>query len=328
MKIDVVMFLVSMMVFSPLLYAIEVDSHPRLISAIHELVSENGMDQKKIYAWLNDAMIDYDVIRLIATPFERVPWYRYRERFITPTSIRSGTRFFSRNLKVLEKAENEFGVPAEIIVAIIGIETRYGTVVGQRRVLDSLTTLAVTSSRRSKFFLNELKEFLILSNQGVLNPLDVKGSYAGAIGIPQFMPSSYRHYAIDFDNDGLIDLIGSESDAIGSVGRYLNVHGWAAKEPTVEFLQKADFSLIQDYHTRDFKADILLEDLLRKGVRLTTDQISGGKVGVVHLDEIDGVDIRVTYPNFFVLTRYNRSRNYAMTVFELASELLEQGLRD
>ena len=164
----------------------------------------------------------------------------------------------------------------------------------------------------------------MLSSDGILNPMEAKGSYAGAIGIPQFMPSSYRQHAIDFDGDGRRDLIDSTADAIGSVAHYLNAHGWQIAEPVVERLAKSDGARARTYATRGFKADISHETLRQDGVQIRATKFTGRKVGVIRLEQDGYEEYRVAYPNFFVLTRYNRSQNYAMAVFELAEQIAKQ----
>lgn len=305
-------------------HAVDVDAYPELASMIEQLVSENGLDRQRLDFWLTDARIEQDIIQVMQRPAERLPWHRYRLRFLTRSSIRNGGKFLARYSDVFRQAETRFGIPAEILVAIIGIETRYGKSIGRHRVLDSLTTLALEYPRRSSFFMAELKEFLRMSGDGIVNPLVAKGSYAGAIGIPQFMPSSYRHYAVDFDGDGQRDLIGSEADAIGSVAHYLNVHGWQAAEPVVERLEKSDGARAGNYTTRGLEVDVSLETLQQDGIRLTDKNFTGRKVGVIRLEQDGHEEFRVAYPNFFVLTRYNRSQVYAMAVFELAEQIAKR----
>jgi len=305
-------------------HAVEVNAYPELASMIGQLVSENGLDRQRLNFWLADARINQDIIQAMQRPAERLPWHRYRLRFLTRSSIRNGGKFLARYSDVFRQAETRFGIPAEILVAIIGIETRYGKATGRHRVLDSLTTLALGYPRRSSFFMAELKEFLRLSGDGIVNPLETKGSYAGAVGIPQFMPSSYRHYAVDFDGDGRRDLIGSEADAIGSVAHYLNAHGWQAGEPVVERLSKSSGVRAGNYTTRGLEVDVSLETLQQDGVRLTDKNFTGRKVGVIRLEQDDHEEFRIAYPNFFVLTRYNRSQVYAMAVFELAEQIAKR----
>jgi membrane-bound lytic murein transglycosylase B len=240
---------------------------------------------------------------------------------VTSASARSGKKFLDRYSNALHRAEINYGVPAEIIVAIIGIETRYGKVTGSRRVLDSLISLALGYPRRSAYFLGELKEYLRLSGEGITNPLETRGSYAGAIGIPQFMPGSYRHYAVDFDNDGRSDLVRSVVDAIGSIANYLYAHGWHSGQPVVQRLSTDEFPLASPFVTGKFQVDTPVENLAAIGINLFAMDFTGSKVGIIRLQFSDHDEIRVGYPNFFVVTRYNRSQSYAMAVFELAEKI-------
>jgi membrane-bound lytic murein transglycosylase B len=302
-------------------HAVEVSSYPKLALMVEQLVSEKGLEREWLNFCLSDANINQGILQAIQRPAERLSWRQYHPRFLTRTSVRNGKKFLARYADTLRRAETHFGIPAEFIVAIIGVETRYGKVTGQHRVLDSLTTLALEYPRRSKFFLAELKEFLALSGDRILSPLEAKGSYAGAIGIPQFMPSSYQHYAVDFDGDGQRDLIGSVEDAIGSVANYLNAHGWQVAQPVVERLSKNDSAQVRPYTTRGFEVNITFETLQRGGVLLASNEFTENKVAVIRLDQDSYEEFRIAYPNFFVLTRYNRSHNYAMVVFELAEQI-------
>jgi membrane-bound lytic murein transglycosylase B len=221
----------------------------------------------------------------------------------------------------LKRAYDDYGVSPEIIVAIIGIESRYGSNRGKLRVLDSLTTLALEYPRRSRFFSSELQHFLVLAGEAALDPMVARGSYAGAMGIPQFMPSSYRQYAVDFDDDGRRDLISSTDDAIGSVANYLKIHGWKTGEPVVDRLSGAQPVAVTERVTRGLKADVPVSVLLDSGVLLSLSQPSERKIGIIELDAAAGKEYRVGYHNFFVITRYNHSHSYAMSVFELAEQL-------
>ena len=302
-------------------YAVDVSAHPELTLIVDELVLEHGIDRDLLNSWLQDATIDQTILQIMKRPAERLPWHKYRSRFLNRNSIQQGKKYLVKHFDSFIRAEREFGVPSEVVAAIIGVETRYGAVTGRRRVLDSLVTLSLEYPRRSKFFLTQLKEFLTLSHSGTVNPLETKGSYAGAIGIPQFMPTSYQHYAIDFDGDGYINLVDSSVDAIGSVAHYLKHHGWRVKEPIVKRLSDSEGERIRDYATGSFTVDVPVMALVEEGIPHLRDRFQGDKVGIVRL-KYDGHDtFRVAYPNFFVLTRYNRSHNYAMTVFELAEKI-------
>ena len=219
---------------------------------------------------------------------------------------------------ILFRAEERFGVPAEIIVAIIGIETRYGKVLGSLRVLDSLVTLSVEYPRRSKFFSSELEHFMQLSAEQGLDPSSVRGSYAGAMGIPQFMPSSYRSYAVDFDGDGRADLLNSVADAIGSAANYLARHHWRPGEAIVTRVLNAPAAL-DAMVTRKLSPNSTIPAVQALDIAVSGD--AEDKVGVMRFEGKLGADHRLGHHNFFVITRYNRSQNYAMSVFELAEQI-------
>ena len=302
-------------------YAVDLTAYPELTLIVDELVLEHGINRDLLNSWLQDATIDQSILQLMKRPAERLPWHKYRSRFVNRQSIQKGKKYLIKHSSSFIRAEREFGVPSEVVAAIIGVETRYGAVTGRRRVLDSLVTLSLEYPRRSKFFLTQLKGFLALSHSGAVDPLETKGSYAGAIGIPQFMPTSYQNYAIDFDGDGYTNLVDSSVDAIGSVAHYLKHHGWRVKEPIVKRLSDSEGERIRDYATGSFTADVPVMALVEEGISHLRDRFQGDKVGIVRLEH-DGYDtFRVAYPNFFVLTRYNRSHNYAMTVFELAEKI-------
>ncbi len=194
---------------------------------VDELVAEEGFDRQELMKVFAQAQRKDSILEAIARPAEKTkPWYQYREIFLNEKREQQGVEFFNQHRATLLRAEREFGVPAEIIVAIIGVETSYGRVAGSYRVLDALSTLAFDYPPRSPFFTAELKDFLILTRDQGMDPTDLMGSYAGAMGYGQFMPSSYRNYAIDFDHDGKIDIWENPVDAIGSVANYFKQHGW------------------------------------------------------------------------------------------------------
>ena len=314
-------FVIVIIFFGSIAYGLKLDAYPRLVSIIDTLVADNGLDRDLLDYWLGEAKLDMTIVEIMERPAESLKWNEYKKRFLTRKSIQNGRKFLKENSEILSRAEIEFGIPQEIIVAIIGVETRYGMVTGRRRVLDSLTTLSVEYPRRSSYFSGELSEFLMLAHDGFFDPLEVKGSYAGAIGIPQFMPTSYRHYAIDFDGDGHANLIDSTEDAIGSVASYLKRHGWKTDEPIVKNFSKEDGETISVYVTKGFNPDISISSLINKGIQLEVEDFKDDKVGIIKLDNDYGSEFRIAYPNFFVLTRYNRSQNYAMSVFELSEKI-------
>ena len=303
--------------------AVELSEYPLLVSIIDDLVASEGIDRATLETWLADAEYKQSVIDAITRPAEGLPWHRYRSLFINDAQVKGGVAFMKTHAGLLERARERYGVDPYIITAIIGIETRFGTVKGNHRVIDSLTTLSVGYPRRSKFFSKELREYLSLAARNRLDPLTTKGSYAGAIGIPQFMPSSYTAYSVDFDGDGVRNLVDNYADAIGSVANYLKIHGWREGEPVVAALGRGESDkLLDGLVTTGLKPDVDIAKLDVRGLDITSAQ-AGWKVGVVRLEETQGFDYRVGYPNFFVITTYNRSQNYAMVAYELARDIRE-----
>ncbi|MEK9719724.1 MAG: lytic murein transglycosylase B [Quisquiliibacterium sp.] len=291
---------------------------------IASLVRRHGFSAEQLSRSFAQVRRQSDALRLIApatSGFKR-SWSAYRARFIDQSRIEGGIEFWNQYRAALERAASIYGVPAEVIVAIIGVETIYGRVTGGFPVLDTLTTLAFDYPRRAEFFRGELESYLLLGRDGVLDLTDTKGSYAGAIGLPQFMPSSIRRFAVDFDKDGRIDLRNSAVDAIGSVARFLVEHGWVPGA--------------QSHYRARIEANAQLGPLIAQGIEpsFNAAQLSGSGVGVVGnvpegtrlaLVDLpngdDPPDYLLGARNFYVVTRYNRSSFYATAVLELAQEL-------
>ena len=272
--------------------------HPESQKIIKELVEVHSFDPNYVERVLRDARKQQKIIDSISKPAEFTwTWDRYKKLFIEDKRIKNGKNFIQNNIKTLDKAEAEFGVPKEIIVAIMGIETRYGRIMGNYRVIDSLTTLGFDYPRRSKFFKNELVKYFLLTRENNLDILSVKGSYAGAMGYGQFISSSYRAYAIDFDGDGYVDLFNSIEDSIGSVANYLKVHGWVRNGKIVT---KSSLNNVRDI----YKPHVSLS----KFIPLSFNE--------------NGEDIYfIGDDNFVAITKYNRSHFYAMAVYYLSEEL-------
>ena len=299
-------------------FAVSLEKYPQLAEMADRLDGIDGLKREQMKAWFRNAKIQSKIIDAMNRPAERLSWHRYQSLFVNPASINGGIQFLKQHAGILAKAEERFGVPAEIIVAIIGIETRYGKVLGSLRVLDSLVTLSVEYPRRSKFFSSELENFMQLSAEQGLDPLSVKGSYAGAMGIPQFMPSSYRSYAVDFDGDGRADLLNSVADAIGSAANYLAHHHWRPGEAIVTRVLNTPGAL-DALVTRKLSPNTPLSAVRALEIPVSGD--SEEKVGIMRFEGKLGADYRLGHHNFFVITRYNRSQNYAMSVFELAEQI-------
>lgn len=260
------------------------------------------------------------ILDAIAKPAEKaLTWAQYRPIFIKQKRVNEGRAFMLEYADELARAEATFGVPANIIAAIIGVETFYGKVTGKHDVLRALATLGFDYPPRAKFFKSELTAFLILSQEENWDPLAIKGSYAGAMGWPQFISSSYREYAIDFDQDGATDLFNSPTDAIGSVANYLKRHGWKANAPIAEPLtvNAANAKATKDLVRKSLKPVISPKTLTNLG----HDVSQGAPVSVMVLNGKTGEEAWVGYTNFYAITRYNHSALYALAVFQLSEQL-------
>lgn len=258
-----------------------------------------------------------------AATAERKSWVRYRARFLTPQRIRGGVKFWQTHRKALRLAEQQFGVPAEIIVAIIGVETEYGRNTGRFSALQALTTLAFYYPPRSGFFREELAQLLVYARENKLAVEDIKSSYAGALGIPQFMPGSLRRYAVDFDRDGRIDLGGSEADAIGSVAAFMAAHGWVNQAPIAERAHIDADSPPPALIDAGIRPTFIRQQLEEMGVSAGT--IPGeARVALIDLVSPEGpTEYWWGFENFYVISRYNRSSSYAMAVFHLSQAIVE-----
>jgi membrane-bound lytic murein transglycosylase B len=296
------------------------DPESEIAPFVAEMVSRHGFERERLARALGGVRVRPEILKAIARPAESLDWYQYQPIFLTETRIAKGEEFWRAHADTLARASRKYGVSPEIIVAIIGVETLYGTRKGKHLVLDSLATLAFRYPKRSKFFRAELEQFLILAQQESFDMPKVKGSYAGAMGIPQFISSSYRRYAVDFDGDGVRDLLNSEIDAIGSVANYLKVHGWQ---------RDGAVALPASVSGDEYKA------LVKKGMKPHTPVSDMDNFGVVVLyageNESPGALIELTnkgdtehwvgLQNFYAITRYNHSSLYAMAVFQLAREI-------
>jgi len=283
---------------------------------IGELVARDGFvdaDLKDVFSRVQRVE---PVLQLIP-PAERPSWEDYRGLFVNEQRVSGGLAFWKANRKHLERAEREYGVAAQVIVAILGVETNYGRNMGRYRVVDALTTLAFDYAPRASFFRAELEQYLLLAREWNIDVFALRGSYAGAIGLPQFMPGSVRRYAVDFDGNGSIDLRGSSADAIGSVANFLKNHGWQPGEP-VAFRAKVSAELAAAYGDGGVEPRHRLAELIAAGVALEPAPPSAEALGtLVSL----GSEYRVGLQNFYVITRYNRSVLYAAAVSDLADAL-------
>jgi len=303
--------------------ALTLADHPQLTAIVDDLALEDGFERAQLEQWFESAEIKESVVKAMRRPAERLKWHQYLPLFIGDETIKNGVGFIADNQAAFDRARSEFGVPVEVIAAIIGVETRYGKVTGKHRIIDSLSSLVVGYPRRSEFFASELRSFLLLAREEQMNPVELKGSYAGAMGIPQFIASSYRSYAIDFDDDGVRDLIGNRADAIGSVANYLAMAGWKPNEAIVSEVEINPAVDPETLINKGRKGDFELARLTEAGVKVDDSTATAGKVGLIGLDAADGRIYRVGYTNYFAIMRYNPSQLYAMAVYELSQAIKE-----
>ena len=291
------LFIILTLAISSLLSA-DYLMHPKTDALVKELVDIHGFEKKYVEEVLSNAEKKQKIIDSISKPAEFTwTWDRYKKLFIEKKRISNGKKFIEKNIKTLERAEKEFGVPKEIITSIIGVETRYGKIQGSYRVIDSLLTLGFDYPRRADFFRKELINFFLLTRENNLDILSIKGSYAGAMGYGQFISSSYRAYAIDYDNSSGADLFNSVDDAIGSVANYLYIHGW-----------KREGKIIYPSYPNNVRKVFKPGNNLSKFIPLTFEE-EGKEINFIGDD------------NFIAITKYNISHFYAMAVYYLSEEL-------
>lgn len=290
---------------------------------VEEIAQRHGLDPADIRAVLDKAEFRPDILAAISRPAEAKPWNQYRNIFLVGDRAQRGAEFWKRNEATLAKAQQEFGVPAQVILAILGVETKYGTNQGSFRVIDALATLGFDYPQRATFFRSELGHYLRLTKDEELDPLEILGSYAGAMGQAQFMPSSYRSYAVDFDGDGRRDLWKSVPDAVGSIANYLHRHGWQQDQP-VAMRVTADGEAYKQLLDRGFEARYTAGELSAAGIELPSAFPADAKAALYELEGEQGPELWLGLTNFYVITRYNRSALYALAVYQLSEQIVAQ----
>jgi len=299
---------------------------PEVLAFIDRMSQQHGFSAPALRRLFAQARYEPQIIAAMTRPIATPPTYdEYGSRFLEQERIDGGVEFWRAHASALDRARAEFGVPPEIVVAIIGVETYYGRNTGRYRVLDALTTLAFDYPRRADFFRRELEQFLLLAREQGISPLEPRGSYAGAMGLPQFMPGSIRAYAVDFDGDGRIDLTGDAEDAIGSVARYLARHNWERDQPVMTPARiepdRAEAVLARfegGLAERRSLADWTREGITGFGI---PGDLAADPVGLVMLESGGSAAYWLTFENWYALMRYNRSRLYASVVWELGQRL-------
>jgi membrane-bound lytic murein transglycosylase B len=319
MEFRLVLFLLILFAGSSV-QAIDVGD-PEVRDFIDSMVSEHAYDRDTLENVLQQATSQETILEAIARPAERTKeWHEYRDIFLTDARVKAGADFWHEHSEALDRISEETGVAVEILVGIIGVETYFGRRTGNYRVLDALVTLAFEYPPRSKFFRRELEEFLLLVREEEMDAIDATGSYAGAMGRPQFMPSSYRAYAVDSSADGKRDIWTNWADVIGSVANYFVRHGWRSNNQVV-----AQASLSNQWRgdppENTLKPQETVTSLSHQGVLFATDLAGDQQSQLLTLIGDDGEEHWVGFHNFFVITRYNRSVMYALAVHQLGQEI-------
>lgn len=288
---------------------------------IAQMVERHDFNKAEISKVLKQARKSQTILDAISRPAEKkLTWHKYRQIFIKEKRINQGVDFMQKNKSKLEEAEKKYGVPPEIITAIIGVETFYGRIAGSYRVVDALNTLAFYYPKRADFFRSEFEHFLLLAREQGFDPNSLKGSYAGAMGMPQFISSSYRNYAIDFDNDNVIDIWNNTNDAIGSVANYFAEHGWLKGKP-VTIKVSVEGENYKQALKKGLALDITAADLPKYGIKTDSSFEENEKLKLFEYKLDKGSEYWLAHKNFYVITRYNHSNLYAMAVFQLAREI-------
>ena len=297
---------------------------PDIKAFVDQVAERNEISRAQLLKMLRSAQPQPKIVELISKPAEKVtPWWEYRARFLTEERISQGVQFWEQNRDGLERIAAERGVAPEYIVAIIGIETKYGRIMGRYRVLDALATLAFDFPERGAYFRKELEEFVLLTREESMKPTVPLGSYAGAMGGSQFMPSSYRKFAVDGNGDGKRDLWTDWDDVIASTANYFREYGWKTGEPVlaeVDLDPEPTFTI----DPRAIKLSETVESLNALGVHTRTSMPPGTPAMIISAEQQDGPAYRVGFNNFEVITKYNRSVKYAMTVNDLAQAIAER----
>jgi membrane-bound lytic murein transglycosylase B len=294
---------------------------PEIVAFVNDVAQRDQLPKKQVLALLRKGEPQPKIIEAMSRPAEKVtPWWEYHDRFLTDDRISDGAQFYKDHRASLERVAAARGIPPEYLIAIMGVETKYGKFVGRYRVLDALMTLAFDYPPRSDYFRGELEQFLLLVAEEHLDPLTVTGSYAGAMGVPQFMPSSYRMFAVDGNDDKKRDLWNDWDDILASIANYFVEHGWESGGPVLAETRLDPEPKFQ-IDTRNLELNETVESLNAQGVEVLGAQAGATPAVLISAEQQDGPAYRVGFKNFYVITRYNRSARYAMAVHDLAEAI-------
>ena len=327
-KLSTLLTLTASIFFSAVVNADSYLKREEVDAYIEELIQQHQFSRQELEEVLMAAERRQDIIDLMRRPAERrLNWHEYSKIFLDEQRISGGVEFWRQNLASLERAQRDYGVAPEVIVAIIGVETRYGRVTGRHRVIDALMTLAFDYPPRASFFRKELTQFLLLAREEGKSPLGLMGSYAGAMGYGQFIPSSFRNYAVDFDQDGVRDIWQNRVDAIGSVANYFSRHGWrGATEVTVPVRVKAETEQLLAIANASLRPTHSVAEMAQMGV-IVDELDPDAKVLLLRFAGGEAPEYWLGFDDFYVITRYNHSRLYAMAVYQLGQEIIKRRKR-
>jgi membrane-bound lytic murein transglycosylase B len=297
---------------------------PEIVAFVDDVVARNQLKKSQVLALLRKAEPQPKIVEAMTRPAEKVtPWWEYHDRFLTEERISQGAQLYVEHREALERIAAARGIPPEYLVAIMGVETKYGRVTGRYRVLDALMTLAFDYPPRSDYFRGELEQFLLLYKEEHLDPLKLTGSYAGAMGVPQFMPSSYRQFAVDADADNKRDLWNDWDDILASIANYFVEHGWEAGGPVLAETRLDPGPKFQ-IDVRNLELNETVDSLNSEGVEVLDGPAGATPAVLISAEQQDGPAYRVGFKNFYVITRYNRSARYAMAVHDLAQAIAQR----
>jgi membrane-bound lytic murein transglycosylase B len=320
------LLLILALVAAPGAHALTLSKHPELSAFATEMTDKYGFTAKEMQQAFGCARIRPEIIDAMERPKELLPWYQYSKIFLTEENVQRGVQFWQKHAAAIARAQERYGVDPEIVVAIIGVETRFGSNTGSYPIMDALSTLVLDYPSRSDFFRQELTEYLLLTRELKINPCRLKGSYAGAMGMPQFIPSSYRRYAVDFDGDDKRDVLSSADDAIGSVAHYLEGNGWEAGAPIMDDA-RLEGTLYFWIEKLGLKPALPVRQLARYGIFPHRLDNADRRAALISFEGEYGPFYRLGFNNFYVITRYNHNKRYAMAVYELG-EMIRQRMEN
>jgi len=292
-------------------------AQPQVQQFINQVSAKDQFSKMQLIEWFSEIKPNKQIIKNMTTPHEAMPWYAYRTIFLQPDRAQEGAAFWQKHAATLAYAQQRYGVPPEIIVAILGVETRYGQWQGKYSAFDAISTLAFDYPPRAKYFRGELEQYLLLTREASFDPLVLKGSYAGALGAAQFMPSSYRHYAVSYTGKSYSDLFHNTDDAIMSIANYFAAHGWQTGGPVAVKTRTIGNGYMR-LPPQGLKPDLTLAQFSHYGVYPAKPYSAQQEAALISLTDKSGVERWLGFNNFYVITRYNTSSLYAMAVYQLS----------